>query len=130
MRRRISNLLKGQQGFGLVETLVAMAILGVIGVGFIQALGTTSEGTDIHEERVTASSLAQSQVEYIKSLGYDATASNPDPGVDYPVGVSLPLNYSMTVDTTEEQTGKQEVTVKVYHLEDFVLDMTTLKVDW
>ena len=30
----------------------------------------------------------------------------------------------------EEETGKQEVTVKVYHQGDFVLDMTTLKVEW
>jgi len=130
MRRRINNLLKGQKGIGLLEVLLAVAILGVIGVGFMQALGTTSEGADLHEKRVTASILAQSQVAHIKSIAYDADASDPTPGVDYSVGISLPPNYSVTVDTTEEQAGRQEVTVKVYHGEDFVLSMTTLKVDW
>lgn len=125
MRRRINNLLKGQKGIGLLEVLLAVAILGVIGVGFMQALATTSEGADSHEKRVTASSLAQSQVEYIKSSAYLADGN-------YPKLSPLPPPYDIDIDTVEETpgSGRQEVTVKVYHGEDFVLDMTTLKVDW
>ena len=133
MRRRINNLLKGQKGIGLLEVLLAVAILGVIGVGFMQALATTSEGADLHEKRVTASSLAQSQVEYIKASPYLPVSEG-----DYSVAVSS-HGYSIDIETVnidkdglevEVETGKQEVTVKVYHGEDFVLSMTTLKVDW
>lgn len=132
MRRRINNLLKGQKGIGLLEVLLAVAILGVIGVGFMQALATTSEGADSHEKRVTASSLAQSQVEYIKSSAYLADGN-------YPKLSPLPPPYDIDIERVnidkdglevEVETGKQEVTVKVYHQGDFVLEMTTLKVDW
>ncbi|NQT49037.1 MAG: hypothetical protein HQ578_08710 [Chloroflexi bacterium] len=125
MKRKIRTLLASQTGVGLVEILVAVAILGVIGVGFLLALTNTVDGTEFHEVKVTASSLAQSQVEYIKSQAYAA-----DDPVSYVEISPLPPGYEIDVDVVEEGVGKQEVTVTVYHQGDFALSMTTLKVDW
>ena len=124
MKRKIRTLLASQTGVGLVEILVAVAILGVIGIGFLQALTNTVNGTEFHEVKVTASSLAQSQVEYIKSQAYAA-----DP-VSYVEISPLPPGYEIDIDVVEDEVGKQEVTVTVYHQGDFAFSMTTLKVDW
>jgi len=121
MKRKIRTLLASQTGVGLVEILVAVAILGVIGVGFLLALTNTVDGTEFHEVKVTASSLAQSQVEYVKSQAY---------AISYDTVSPVPVGYSIDTDVVEDGVGRQEVTVTVYHQGDFALSMTTLKVDW
>lgn len=123
MKKRIGTFLKAQGGIGLLETLLAVAILGVVGAGFLQALGTASRGAETHQERVTATSVAQSQVEYIKTQDY-----TPLPG-SYELITSSPPGYTVSLDTTEDN-GKQEVTVEVHYRGDFVFQMTTVKVDW
>lgn len=115
--------MRSQKGFSLAETLVALGVVAAIGMGFVQALGTTSKGTGTYDERSLATTLALSQMEYVKSADYSVTG-------EYAIGISTPPNYSITLDTVEEQLGRQEVTVNVYHQADFVLKMTTLKVDW
>jgi len=64
------RLLRGQQGIGLIETVVALALLGLIGVAFLNGLTTTSNAVMISQERVIAESLAKSQLEDIKAQGY------------------------------------------------------------
>ena len=64
------RLLRRQQGIGLIETVVALALLGLIGVAFLNGLTTTSRAVMISQEKVAAESLAKSQVEHIKSQAY------------------------------------------------------------
>ena len=123
MRKKIAALVRGQKGIGFLETLIALAIMGAIGGGFLQALTTTSQATAVYEERVTASNVAQSQVEYVKSTDYVADGS-------YAVGIDLPAHYTVSMEIADQQVGRHEVIVKVYHCEEFVLEMKTLKVDW
>jgi len=117
------GLPKGQAGFSLLETLVAVAILAAIGVAFVNGLMMVSKGTGMHQRRATASSLAQSQVEYVKTTEYLA-------GGEYAIGVEPPPRYTLTSDTVQQDVGRQEVTVRVYHQDKLVLKMETLKVDW
>jgi len=65
------RLPEGQRGISLIETVVAIGILAAIGVVFLSALFSTSRGTGLHEQRVTALNLAQSQLELIRQAAYD-----------------------------------------------------------
>ena len=59
-----------QKGFLLIEILVGLALMGIIAAGFVNGLSTTFTGVTVSQERVTAESLAKSQIEYIKVQDY------------------------------------------------------------
>lgn len=121
------RLPQGQAGISLIESLVAVAILGAIGVVFMTSLGTAYKSVGILDEQQQAETLIRSQLEDIKNSPYQ------DSGV-YPVTVDLPPQYSMTITVTpptkigtldnntplEELLGYsvttiQEITVSVSH---------------
>ena len=68
--KRKNKLFHKQKGIGLMETLVTLALLGLIGVALLNGLSTSSKGVVISQENVAAESLASSQVEYIKTQDY------------------------------------------------------------
>lgn len=68
--KRKIRLLREQRGISLTETLVALVILGLIGVALLNGLSTSSKAVIVNQERVAAESLASSQVEYIKTQDY------------------------------------------------------------
>ena len=59
-----------QKGFSLIEIMVSLALLGIIGVAFLNGLFTTSKATAVSQESVAVESLARSQMEYIKAQDY------------------------------------------------------------
>jgi len=54
----------------LVETLVALAIFGLVAGVFLAGLSISSKSVMVSQERVAAESLAKSQMEYIKAQEY------------------------------------------------------------
>ena len=62
---------KNEKGFSLIEVVIALLLLGIIGVALLSGLATASMALVIADERATAESLARSQMEYVKSSGYD-----------------------------------------------------------
>ena len=116
-----------ESGVTLLETVVALAILGTIGVTFLGGLVTTSKAAFSVDERATAESLAQSQMEWAQSANYtdNATQYSPAPipsGKDY-------INYSanITAETLDDDLQKITVTVKrsgeqVFTLEGYKVD--------
>ena len=115
----------GQDGVGLVETLVAVAILGVTLVTLLAAISTGSIGVATTEERVTAENLARSQLEYAKSQSYlTAPASYAT--------VTPPVGYTISAEATsipEGDSSIQKITVTVTRDGDTLLTVEDYKVD-
>lgn len=111
------QLLQAQTGFTFIETVIALGILGLIGVTFMNSVNTMHRNVGVLDEHIQAEALARSQLEDIKDSPYQ------DSGV-YPVTVDLPHQYSIsinveTIDTpTCVEDGNcntlQKVTVSVY----------------
>ena len=131
---RIFHMLKifiaRESGTTLIETVVALAVLGTIGVTFLSGLTTTSKAAFISDEQATAESLAQSQMEWVKNAGYsyNATGYTPAPipaGKDY-------LNYSATIIAAplrNPDDGIQKLTVTVRRADETVTKLEGYKVD-
>ena len=66
----VKGLSGNSKGVGLIEVLIALAILGIVAVAFLGGLSTSLKAVFISDERSTAQSLAQSQMEYVKSQAY------------------------------------------------------------
>jgi type II secretory pathway pseudopilin PulG len=95
----------------MVETLVGVAILGVIGVVLVNGMFTGYKSIDFSKEKAILESLAKSQVEYIKSQDYvSVTSYDPDdPAKRYDI-VDIPTNLA-GADYTVELTSPQIVTL-------------------
>jgi len=88
---------RGQKGLTLVEVVVAVAILGAIGVAFMTAMTTAQKGVGVLDEKTQAKALAHSQLEQIKNAPYPV--EEPFYGTDvYLVAVDLPTQYSMVIN--------------------------------
>ena len=119
------TVMDGQDGVGLVEVLVAVAILGVTLVTFLTAISTGSIGVATTEERVTAENLARSQLEYAKSQAYLAAPASY-------VTVTPPTGYAVSADATSLPEGGsaiQKITVTVTRNGEMVLTVEDYKVD-
>jgi len=115
----------GQEGVGLVETLVAVAILSVTLVTLLAAISTGSIGVATTEERVTAENLARSQLEYTKSQPYSTAPASY-------ATVTPPAGYAVSADATsipESDSSVQMVTVTVARDGDTLLTVEDYKVD-
>ena len=67
------HLIRDEKGFSLIETVIAIALLGIIGIAFLSGLVTSSKTLFLTDERETAKNLAESQMEYVKNQGYLAS---------------------------------------------------------
>ena len=83
--------LRGQGGLTLIEVVVAVAILGAIGVTFISAIGAGYKSVTLVDEKTQAEALIRSQLDDIEASDYEIT------GV-YPVTVDVPYQYSVSID--------------------------------
>ena len=119
--------MSGEEGLGLVEVLVAVAILGMTVVALLAAISTGSIGVSTTEESVTAANLARSQLEYTRSQPYD----------DVPAAyatVTPPAGYTVSADASAiPEAGPdpsiQKITVTVARNGETLLTVEDFKVD-
>lgn len=135
--RRVLSIQKttgDARGFTLVEVLVALGVFGIVAVTFATGLSGSLIATMVSQERVSADSLAKSQMEDIKNQEYDD--SNP-PVYSELAAEEVPEGYDIVIvaerldpkgDGTGEDDGIQKITViiehngeQVFQLEDFKL---------
>jgi len=118
-----------ERGFTLVETLVALAIFGLVAGVFLSGLTVSSKSVMVSQERVAAESLAKSQMESIKAQDYvdDATSY---PKITIPPDL-VDQGYAIDDPTVEDihSSELQKITVTVTHNGDEVFTLVDYKVN-
>jgi len=123
--RRIAAI-RRQEGAGLVEVLVAVAIAGSAVVMFLSSLSTGSKAVGAMYERVMAENVAQSQLEYTKSQDYVLSPSS------YETVASLPPDFTVSAEASavpDRDVNIQKITVTVYRDGESVLVKEDFKVN-
>lgn len=64
------GLRNNSKGIGLIETMIAILLLGMVAVAFLSGISAASRAILISDERSTAQSLALSQMESVKKQDY------------------------------------------------------------
>ncbi|HSW57942.1 MAG TPA: type II secretion system protein [Dehalococcoidales bacterium] len=62
--------MRKQQGFSLVEILVAMAISAIVSVGFLSGLTMSSKAAISTDQMDTGRAIAQAQMEWVRNQNY------------------------------------------------------------
>jgi prepilin-type N-terminal cleavage/methylation domain-containing protein len=71
--------MKNEKGFTLVETLIALLILGIVAVGTLSGLSSSSKGLIATDRSETAKNIAEAQMEYVKGSSYSPQYSTFTP---------------------------------------------------
>jgi Tfp pilus assembly protein PilV len=118
-----------QEGVGLVEVLVAVAIVGMTVVALLAALSTGSIGVATSDEQVTAANLARSQLEYTRSQPYADFYETVTPPAGYAVSVQTASVPDATSVPGADSTTIQKITVTVTRNSETLLTVEDFKVD-
>jgi len=137
MVQHLSVFRGAERGVTLVETLVALALMGIIAAAFLGGLATVSKATFIVDEQAMAENLARSQMESVKSQSYISYA-NPDHGnyglITAPDGYSVeitvvPVDPNTGLPLLLEDNGMQKITAIVKHQGKQVIIFESYKVN-
>lgn len=109
--------MKRRKGFSLVETMVALALLGVIVVTVLGSFSTVSLAVKRHTTATSLDRLARSEAEYIKSQAYVAKpgtyASLAAPGYAFSLQILYYNPANGTFVTTNADNGLQQIVLTV-----------------
>ncbi len=114
--------IQDQRGLSLVESIVAVAILGSAIVTFISGLSTGIIAVREGDQEAVAQRLVRTQLEYIKSCPYDTAYSE----VDEPTGYNISVEVASIPDT---DTDIQKITVTISRDGDNILSVEDYKVN-
>ena len=128
---------RNERGIGLLETLVAITIIGACGVGFLAAMSTSTEAVDVTEKKVDVDNLARSQLEYTKNSPYvigatSYTALDELDSTD-PSYITIPRDYDIIVSSGQLPGSSDEdiqlITVTIQHEGKNLLQLDGYKVN-
>ena len=109
-KRILRRLAHGQRGGLLLETVVAVAILGVVGSAVLAGVQTSSISKGQFDAQSTAENILRNQMEYLYEQAYEP------PSGTY-LTVASPPGYSVTTEALvyeETSTDIETVRVTVY----------------
>ncbi len=115
MNTRVSFPKRTQGGFSLIETIIAIGLLGIVAVALVYALGTGVKVLSMTDVRETARDLAERQMESVQRQPYDALGNPPvyqtlTPG-DFTIALT-PTRLDRGAGT-DNDTGIQHLSVSV-----------------
>ena len=125
--RKVKGWVQDQRGLGLVESLIAVAILGIAVVAFIMALSSGAVAVREGNQQVVAQSLVRTQLEYIKNYPYDPEATTY-PTVDTPEGYTISVEVD-SIPEADDDTDIQRITVTISRGGEDILTIEDYKVD-
>ncbi|MFH1639841.1 MAG: hypothetical protein ABIB93_05990 [Chloroflexota bacterium] len=105
-----------ESGIALLETLVALVILGMIAAGFLGGLSTAIRADMIITEQSDAESIARSQMEHIKKQGYIDFAAPGHESYDL-ITISSDYTLEVTVTPLDPATGQPLESGQDYNLQ-------------
>lgn len=123
-------MLKGENGFTLIEVVLALALLGIVAVAFLGGLAAGSRAILVADERATGESLARTQMEYVRQQEYIDYSQDPhdsylvidDPPPEYivdfsaaPIDAETGVPYGETGGVFVQDDGIQKMTVTILH---------------
>lgn len=124
--RLLTRFCRQEQGVGLAETLIAIAIMALTIVALLSAFSTGTLALSKGETKTTAENLARNQMEVTKSQTYLVAPAS------YPVITPVPATYALSA-LAEPVSGRdsriQKVTVTVQRNGNVVFTLEGLKLD-
>jgi prepilin-type N-terminal cleavage/methylation domain-containing protein len=128
--------MRSEQGFSLIETLIGLAILGLIGVAILSALAAVARSNMVDHNQSEAETLARTQLEYVQAQAYDASDNPPVyttlttaayPGFSFATPLAARIDSSGNVVATE--SGLQKITVAVKYNTNTLFTLVGYKVN-
>lgn len=116
MQQKNASTKTNQKGMTLIETIVAVAIIGAVCVVFLSGLAVSSKGTFKIDEQATAESVARSQMEWVQGLRYEDNTTQYSPA-----NLDAFNDYEgYTANITAEplhspEDGIQKITITIVH---------------
>ena len=121
--------MRSDKGFILIETLIALVLMGIVAVSLLSGASTVIKANNIAGEQAIAQSLVRSEMEYVKNYQYQYSASTypADLSITIPEGWVVPPPVVGLVHATDD--GIQSVNVTAEHNGKTVLSIEMYKVD-
>lgn len=127
---KMKGNIRFQNGFTLIEMLVGLAVLGTIAVVFLSGLVTINKAASIHDRQATAMSLAQNQLEYVKTSPYIYETREYDPGTLPDEGKYAHYSASIYAEPlSSPDNGIQKITVVIEHSGNQLAQLEMYKTD-
>ncbi len=113
--------MKSQKGMALLEVIVSLALLGIIGVLFLQGAMNSTHARVQADERASAKILAESVIDSVKKMDYA-----PDYAVAVPAAYP---GYTADISVAYLSNALQKITVVIAHQGRAILTLENYKVD-
>jgi len=102
---------QAKKGFTLIESLVALAVLGIIVVAFMGSMVNANKALIWTDEQQTAISIAKAQLEYIKQSSYASSYDAETLPSEY-AGYSVSI---IVAEITGGDSNLQKIRIIVSH---------------